>query len=504
MAKATSGMTSSITRRWLRGSLLITLILVVLAEALFLYSTYEDLYGGVRQAMLSRFSTIEGQLRATGTTGSEDETSYSRSRALRRAVEQFDEKDKFEFMLLDTVGDVLTTSSGTFSQELAAGDDVYQAMTGPSGVGISTFRTSSGEMVMAITELVPYAADGIAAMRLVTSLTLVDQQMMQYTLISLGLALMVMGVSLWSGLFFVRSIVIPLGRVEETATRIAAGDLTVRLPDNRYNDEIGRLGATINQRAEARAETERMKNDFNSSVSHELRTPLTSIKGWVETITARGADDGEITRRGMSIISAETDRLYAMVEDLLDFSRLQNGVKLDCQVLDLVAEATDAALFVEPRMQKEGLRLIYEEPPEPYPVWADPARLRQVFVNILDNAIKYSRPGGSITLLLSRTPATLTAAVRDEGRGIAPEDLDKVRLKFFKGKNAVRGSGIGLAVVDEIVTALGGTLDLKSTLGEGTTVSITLPVYHAGQEHLHDPLPLPGQPESPGTRAKNS
>ena len=121
---------------------------------------------------------------------------------------------------------MLTTSSGTFSQELAAGDDVYQAMTGPSGVGISTFRTSSGEMVMAITELVPYAADGIAAMRLVTSLTLVDQQMMQYTLISLGLALMVMGVSLWSGLFFVRSIVIPLGRVEETATRIAAGDLT--------------------------------------------------------------------------------------------------------------------------------------------------------------------------------------------------------------------------------------------------------------------------------------
>ena len=168
-------------------------------------------------------------------------------------------------------------------------------------------------------------------------------------------------------------------------------------------------------------------------------------------------------------------------------------------MLDLVAEATDAALFIEPRMQKEGLRLIYEEPPEPYPVWADPARLRQVFVNILDNAVKYSRPGGSVTLLLSRSGSTVTAAVRDEGRGIAPDDLEKVRLKFFKGRNAVRGSGIGLAVVDEIVRALGGTLDIASTLGEGTTVSVTLPVYHAGQEHLHDPLPPPDAP--PGSPA---
>ena len=344
---------------------------------------------------------------------------------------------------------------------------------------------------MAVTMLVPYVTDGISAMRMVTSLTLVDRQMIQTTLLSVGIALVVVGVTVANGLFFLRSIVRPLGRIETLATRIAAGDLTVHLPQPRYNDEIGRLCATINQMSDALAETERMKNDFISSVSHELRTPLTSIKGWVETINARGQQDAEITRRGLTVISAETDRLYAMVEDLLDFSRLQNGVKLDCQVLDLVAEATDAALFAEPRMQQEGLRLIYEDPPEPYPVWADPARLRQVFVNILDNAIKYSRPGGSITLLLSRTGSTVTAAIRDQGRGIAPDDLEKVRVKFFKGKNAVRGSGIGLAVVDKIMAALGGTLDIQSTLGEGTTVSITLPVYHAGQEHLHDPLQLP-------------
>ena len=177
-----------------------------------------------------------------------------------------------------------------------------------------------------------------------------------------------------------------------------------------------------------------------------------------------------------------------MVEELLDFSRLQNGLKLNCEVLDLVAEATDAALFVEARIQREGLHFAYEEPPEPYPVWADAARLRQVFINVLDNAIKYSEPGGTIFLTLRRTGDTVTATVRDQGRGIAPDDLGKVKQKFFKARNAVRGSGIGLALVDEIVRALGGVVEITSALGQGTSVSITLPVYRPGQEHLHETI----------------
>ena len=152
------------------------------------------------------------------------------------------------------------------------------------------------------------------------------------------------------------------------------------------------------------------------------------------------------------------------------------------------SEMESAALFVEARIRQEGMQLVYSEPPEPYPVWADPARLRQVFVNLFDNAIKYSEPGGTIFLTLSRTPVTVSASIRDQGRGIAPDDLEKVKQKFFKAKNSVRGSGIGLAVVDEIVGTLGGKFDIASTLGQGTTVTVTLPVYHPGQEHLHDKI----------------
>ena len=479
---------TSIIQRWIKGSLLIMVLVLVAAEAIFLYNSYRELYGGVQHAIENRFSTIAGRLQATGTAGDSMETSESRAQALRRTVEQFDEKDKFEFMLLDAQGVILATSSGTMTQDLTNGADFVQALSSASGVGRAIFTTPQGERVMAVTSLVPYTAGNIAAMRMVTSLTLVDRQWSQYVAVSAGIGVLAFLLMLWSGLFFVRSIVRPLGEVEATATRIARGDLKARLPDTKYNDEIGRLCSTINQMAEDLAETDRLKNEFISSVSHELRTPLTSIKGWVETIKNIDDPTNENYRRGLTIIGTETDRLYTMVEELLDFSRLQNGIKLNCEVLDLVAEATDAALFVEARIQQEGLHFVYEEPPDPYPVWADPARLRQVFVNVFDNAIKYSDPGGTIFFTLTRTPVTVTAAIRDQGRGIAPDDLDKVKQKFFKAQNSVRGSGIGLAVVDEIVQALGGKVDIESALGQGTTVSITLPVYHPGQEHLHEKI----------------
>ena len=464
---------TGITRRWLRGSMLLTAAMLVVFVGLFMYFSRQTYYSGVEQAIMSRFSAISGQLKIT-TASTVAETSQSRSLALRRMVEQFDAKDEFEFMLLDADGKVLSTSSGqTVSVE---GGDYALALADGAGRGVDVYTSSASERVMAVTVLTPYAAEDVAALRLVTSLTLVDQVLRQRFVLSGAVAAVILMVALWSGLFFINSIVRPLGQVEQVATRIARGDLQTRLPDTPYNDEIGRLCATINQMADDLQKTEKMKNEFISSVSHELRTPLTSIKGWLETIAAIRDPEDENYRKGLSIIGTETDRLYNMVEELLDFSRLQNGIKLHCQKLDLVAELTDAALFMEARIHQEGLRLVYDEPEVMIPVLADPGRLRQVFINIMDNAIKYSSPGGAITLELLCDAQNAYVKIIDEGRGISPEDLENVKIKFFKGKNSVRGSGIGLAVVDEILTAMNGSVDITSALGKGTAVCIILPL----------------------------
>lgn len=471
-------MRSGITRRWLRGSLLITILLVLTAEVMFLYSYTRSYYNSVQQAMLSRFSSITGQLKMyTGETP--QKTAASRSVALRRMVEQFADKDKYEFMLLDSYGEVIASSSGTAASGIVTGTDFEQAQLDAGGVGVALYKTESGETVLSMCYLVPYAAEDVAAMRLVTSVTLIMAQLKQALVISLLIAAVTLAFTVTSGLYFVRSIVVPLGQVERSAAGIARGELDTRLPENGDEwDELDRLRGAINRMAEGLAETEQMKNEFISSVSHELRTPLTSIRGWVETLCALDDPTDENYRKGLSIISNETDRLYNMVEELLDFSRLQNGgIRMECHPLDLVAELTDAVLFCEARMRQEQLVLEYDEPEEMIPVYADANRLRQVFLNVLDNAIKYSAPGGRITVKLWAGERKAFVEIIDQGRGIPPEDLENVKVKFFKSKNSVRGSGIGLALVDSIMEALDGTLDIASTLGRGTVVTLGLPLY---------------------------
>mgnify|MGYP000335613306 CR=1 FL=1 len=276
---------TSIIRRWIRGSLLITVLVLVLAEGLFLYYSCNDLYGGVERAVENRFSTVVGRLQATGTAGDTATTAESRANVLRRVVEQFDEKDKFEFMLLDAQGVILATSSGTMNRDLTNGTDYGRALTSANGIGSAIFTTPQGERVMAVTMLVPYAAGSIAAMRMVTSLTLVDGLWWRTVAICVGLGVLVLTFTVWSGLFFVRSIVRPLGEVEATATKIAKGDMKVRLPDTRYDDEIGRLCKTINQMAEDLAET--------ADLAHLIGRGHSGVDGCVHVGGAlRRAEDG--------------------------------------------------------------------------------------------------------------------------------------------------------------------------------------------------------------------
>ena len=189
-------MRSGITRRWLRGSLLITVLLVLLVEVMFLYSATRSYYNGVQQTMYRRFSSITGQLKMyTGETS--QKTAASRSVALRRMVEQFSDKDKYEFMLLDSYGGVIASSSGTDAEGIVTRTDFEQAQDAVDGQGIAIYRTQSGEMVMAACCLVPYAAEDVAAMRLVTSLTLVEEQLKRTVVVALIMGAAVLAFTMW-------------------------------------------------------------------------------------------------------------------------------------------------------------------------------------------------------------------------------------------------------------------------------------------------------------------
>ena len=333
---------------------------------------------------------------------------------------------------------------------------------------------------MSVTVIPEGSTEDYFSFRLVTSLEDVDYQILTVIIGASLIGIAIIFFVVLSGSYFINSIVNPVGQISETAKKIAEGDFNAKI-EKKTDDEIGELCETINYMADELGATERMKNDFISSVSHELRTPLTAIKGWAEMLEDSSKDnsiDGKTLERGMGVIIGETERLSVMVEELLDFSRLQSGrMILQPMKLDIIAELSEAVLTFEQRAIREKKALNYTENDDIIAVTGDKNRLRQVFVNIIDNALKYSDEGGSVTISAIRAEdGFVDISVKDTGIGIPADQLEKVKTKFFKGNATRRGSGIGLAVADEIIRMHGGEILLDSVEGEGTTVTIRLPI----------------------------
>lgn len=463
-----------ITRRWLVNSLGVILVILIALEIAISVSVRNYYYNSAERIVMAQAETISGLLSKYSAEGTGDYEAYFQS-----LVTSFAKKDTMELMILDQNEKVMITSSGFIPDGDLLTPDCAEALFSEEKTAQFT-GNAGGEKLLSVTVVPDGSTADFRSFRLVASLERVDTQIFLIIAVTGLICIAIIFFVIVSGSYFINSIVIPVGQIGDAARKIAEGDFNTRL-EKKTDDEIGDLCETINDMAEELGETERMKNDFISSVSHELRTPLTAIKGWAETIEATSADgtsDPETLKKGMGVIVGETDRLSVMVEELLDFSRLQSGrMILQPMKLDIIAEVSEAVLTFEQRAIREKKELIYEESDDIIPVTGDKNRLRQVFVNIIDNAIKYSDAGGSVTVWVERRlDDFVDISVADTGIGIPADQLDKVKTKFFKGNATRRGSGIGLAVADEIVRMHGGELLLDSTEGVGTTVTIRLPI----------------------------
>ncbi len=462
---------SNITRRWLVNNLGVIsamLFALVIGGTLFVRTYY---YSSARQYLTSRMNMVSSILQR-----SYNDPSSSFSAELRSIVENWSEKDKMELMIVSAKGNVGLTSSGFVPEEELDDMSDYAEAVSNGTSGYFTGRTAGGEKIMAVCVILPENDAGYSAMRMVSSLEEINRHILAITLTLAAVCLTILALMFVSGLYFVKSIVIPVRQIGSTARRYALGDFSVRIT-KKNDDEIGELCDIINHMASELALAESMKNEFISSVSHELRTPLTAIKGWAETIGSM-PDDAETVAKGMRVIGSESERLSEMVEELLDFSRMQNGrFSLNMTTMDILAELGDAVLIYAEKAKREGIEVLYDEPDMLPFVYGDKNRLRQVFINVIDNAIKYSDSGGTVSVhALMADSEHIKIEVSDTGCGISEQDLPKVKTKFYKANHTRRGSGIGLAVADEIVAMHGGTLDIFSKQGKGTTVTITLPV----------------------------
>ncbi|WP_195556577.1 ATP-binding protein [Anaerotruncus colihominis] len=461
-----------ITKRWMVNNFGVILVILVALEVGFSFGIKAFYYNSVESVVLTQVNVVASQLAAYA-----EDSSANYSEQVRGLVEGFQARDRMELMAVGLDKKVSFTSSGFEPGGDLSMPDFDMALLSPDGIG-KFVGTIDGEKIMAITKISPSVGDQqLAAMRFAVSLELVDRQIILFILVITLVCIAIIFFVIFSGSYFIGSIVNPVGEVSVTARKIAHGDFNARLT-KKNDDEIGELCDTINYMAEELSANDRMKNDFISSVSHELRTPLTAIKGWAETLADMGGEvDPEMLAKGMRVITSETERLVGMVEELLDFSRIQSGrMKLVKDRMDVIAELSEAVLMFEERARHEGKRLIYNEPDQFASFMGDRNRLRQVFVNIIDNALKYSDRGDTVTVRASVSESQVDISVADTGIGIREEDLPKIKEKFFKANSTRRGSGIGLAVADEIVSLHGGTLDITSKENVGTRVTIHLPL----------------------------
>lgn len=457
--------------RWLVNSLsfvVIILAVIIIFVSVGISSYY---YSSIRDNLKNRVHSTVSSIRDNFTSTYDQYLSGIRQYAL-----SYEDKDKVELQFIDTSGRIILSTSELTADSVPSTDDADRALWENRVCSWSGDDPMTGERIMSLSEPI-FSSRGelIGAVRIISSLEPAEKQITIVILSSIAACILFLLLVIASNSYFIRSILIPVTRINEVAKEIAAGQYGMRLHKT-YDDEIGELCDSINNMSDEIAKAERIKNEFISSVSHELRTPLTAIAGWSETLTSMGAQNPEDVMLGLDIIQKESRRLTQMVEELLDFARMESGrMTLNIEIFDLSTELYEAIYMYENLLQNSGMTLHYKKEPDSYIVSGDKHRMKQVFLNIIDNAAKYGLSGGKIEISLYRQENMIVTCVRDWGNGIPEAELPFVKEKFYKGSSKQRGSGIGLAVTDEIVRMHNGSLDITSRVGAGTAVYIKIP-----------------------------
>jgi len=392
-------------------------------------------------------------------------------------AQTFEDKDKIELQFINVQGRLVASSYGEWAGRPPATSDITDAINNRTITPYVGKDPQTGERIMAMSSPMIYSnGEVIGVLRYVTSTRIADTQIVIIAAISMFALLLIAGIVLLTSNYYIRSILVPLAEIIEKAKRITNGSYGIQIL-TKYDDEIGELADTINEMSIKINQNEKMQTEFISSLSHELRTPLTAITGWSETLISSENLDKE-TSRGVRIIHREARRLTEMVVELLDFTRIQDGhMTLNMEPTDIRAEFEDTVYMYGSRLQQDGILLEYMDNDDEIPeISCDPKRLRQVFLNILDNAAKHGGDGRRIEATIGCNEEAVVIKIRDFGPGIPEDELPLVKRKFYKGSSKVRGTGIGLAVCDEILQLHGGMLILENAHGGGTLVTIQLPL----------------------------
>lgn len=309
----------------------------------------------------------------------------------------------------------------------------------------------------------------------VRALDLIQADLRDALLPALGIALLL---SLGVGYLLARSISKPISKLAGAAAAMARGDYSQRLPIE-GQDELATLTGQFNEMAAEVDHAHKMQRDFVANVSHDLKTPLTSVQGFSQAILDGAVHDEQGYQQAAKIINTEAQRMSRMVSELLNLTRLENGLSaLHLQTADLGQVISQLVGAMQPQAIESGVKLKAKLGGSGATVLGDVDKLKQAFGNLIDNALKHTPDGGTVSVQVSDVPGGVEVLVQDTGEGIPPEDLPRVMERFYQIDKArsSRSIGLGLAIAREIIQAHRGQITIESAPGAGTTVKVVLPV----------------------------
>lgn len=458
----------SIKTRLVGNFMLVIVITVVILELVLLNAVKQYYYKSLEDV-------LSNQIRLSSDFYSRYFSSSSLESLINDDVDIFWKQTNAQVQILDLNGNVLMDSIGVVHPDVIKTSDVLKSENGKKGTWTGDVSYDSSP-VMAVSYPLMYNGKVIGTMRFVTSLRPTNKIIKNISLVLLWIGFIVILISGLVSIFLSNTIVKPLKKVTEVAEKMADGQLKVR-SHKKYDDEIGKLSDTLNYMAEELIKKEQLKNDFISSISHELRTPLTSIKGWAITLKTEDLPENPLLGDGLDIIEKESDRLTYMVEELLDFSRFVSGrIVLNKKEMSIDKAMKHIYKQLTPRANLKNINFnmyVKEELPI---ILGDENRIKQVFINLIDNSLKFTPEGGEILFYAKVVRQYIVVCVGDSGCGILKEDLPYVKEKFYKGKNSKSNSGLGLSICDEIIKLHGGFIQIESEINVGSKVSVFLPI----------------------------
>ena len=445
--------------------IVVILISVIILEVLLIYTVKQNYYGSLN-------GNLTNQVRISADMYSKYYSDTSLEENILYNVDAFWNQSDARVEITDARGNIIMDSLGVIP---GGGEPMYDVLTALEDKQGDWTGVMSGGKVMAVAYPLKSGGEIVGALRLIASTDAIDREIFDTMKIFIIIGFFVVLAVGLLGIFLANSILVPLKEVTVAAEGMAAGNFQTRSRKAR-DDEIGRLSDTLNYMADEIIKKEALKNDFISSVSHELRTPLTSIFGWAVTLQSEELQNKDTLHDGLSIIAGESERLTHMVEELLDFSKFTTGgIKLDYGNVDLSGLLLYISKQLSPRAERENIEFSVTYSDDlPY-IISDANRLKQLFINILDNALNFTEAGGRVCFKAGYSDNTYTFTVTDNGCGIPANELPLVKEKFYKGGGAGSKNGIGLSICEEIVTLMGGCLTINSIVGAGTVVTVTLP-----------------------------